>query len=427
MTMRWAVPLLLLFLGGCASTRVVRLDTGEGRPLVYVPPTWDEQVEVGRDAFEDALTRLVLEVPLSLRPAQAGRLVRASAVGPTLDRAWSLALRKDYGRWCQSHEAPVDCLSLLEEGLGFSEMDRLAVALGLALDPMRESLTQAVEETLSPRLFYAVVVTGLASWVALLAVPEPVVTKVAAVLTAVMVVYLGVGPFLELVKASVALKQSTDRATTFTELEAAGARFGRILGKQGAHVFILALTALLGRGSAGGAAWLSSRMPLLPGFHRAAALGASQVGLNLGAVGQVDAVAVVEGNLVITLAPTAVAMAARGTGDGERAEDHHIATLRNEKSTARGGPWTPRFKELFKRAGMELKDPENVVPLKGHKGPHPEEYHREVYRRLELAMRGCRNVAQCKAALEQELRALSGEISTQGSFLNTLLTRGAQP
>jgi hypothetical protein len=430
MSVRWAVVLLLLLATGCASTRGVRLETGEGRPREYVPPTWDERVEVGRAAFEEALARLVLEVPLSLRPSQAGGWVRASSVGPTLDTAWNLALRKDYGRWCQAHESPGDCLSLLEDGLGFGEMDRLTVALGLALEPMRESIVHAVEDTLSPQFFYAVVVTGLASWVALLAVPEPVVTKAAAVLTAVMMVYLGVGPFLEVVKASLVLKQSTDRATTFTELEEAGTRFGKTLGKEGARVFILALSLMLGRGGAGGGAWLASRLPLLPSFSQATALGASQAGLKLGAVGGVRAVAVVEGQLVITLAPTAVAMAALepvggallGDPDGQL---HHICTDKNLVSDASGGPWTPLFEKIFNKAGMSLRnDPANKVRIRGHEGPHPEEYHREVYRRVREATSTCRDVSQCQEALRAELQQLARELLTPGSRLRTLATRG---
>ena len=423
MVTRSLVWALVLCLVGCSSTRVVRLDTGAGAPLEYAPASWDAAVEVDSDDFEEALTRLALEVPLSLRPSQAGLLVRAAAWGAVADGAWQQGMRRDYGRWCQAREHGGDCLSLLEDGLGLGEMDRLTLAMGFAVDPMREAVLEAVEETLNPQLFYAVVVTGLATWVALLAAPEPLVTKAAAVLSAVMVVYLGVGPFLELVRAAFHLKAATDRATTFAEVEAAGERFGRVMGREGTQVAILALAALLGQGASGMSAGLSSRLRLLPSFPQAAALGEAQVGFRLAAAGEVTSVAVTaDGTLVLSLPATAVAMSANGGGDGKH--KHHIATIRNEVSTARGGPWTPRFRELFRRAGMELDEVENIVPIQNHKGPHPEVYHRYIHDEVTKALRGCRRVEQCQVALKARLRRLAREIDTPGTELNQLVTQG---
>jgi len=77
----------------------------------------------------------------------------------------------------------------------------------------------------------------------------------------------------------------------------------------------------------------------------------------------------------IALGPNAVAMAEQGMGRGGlrgRSQGHHLATDKNEVSAAREGPWTPVFRRIFKKAGMELKDPENIVDVAGHKGPHPQ-------------------------------------------------------
>ncbi|MCP3103032.1 AHH domain-containing protein [Myxococcus sp. K15C18031901] len=92
-------------------------------------------------------------------------------------------------------------------------------------------------------------------------------------------------------------------------------------------------------------------------------------------------------------------------------------------STARGGPWTPRFRNLFKKAGMELKDPEDIVPVKGHAGPHPERYHRIIYQELEAATRGCRTVENCRRALRAMLAKLGREVSTPGTELNLLVAQ----
>jgi hypothetical protein len=421
----WWVVLVLV---GCAGPRVVRLDTGEGRPLEYAPPGGEASVEVDEDDFEEALSRLVLEVPLTLRPSQAGWLVRAASYGARVDGTWQYALRGDYGRWCRAREGPGDCLSLLEDGLGFDALDRLTLALGLAYAPMRESIADAVEDTLSPQLFYAMAVTGMATWVALLGAPEPVVTKAAAVMTAVMVVYLGVGPFLRMAQASYVLKQATDRATTMEELEVAGTRFGRVMGQQGARVFILALAMVLGRGTAGPG--MAPRVAMLPHYVEASALGASQAGLKLGAVGEVSAVAISEaGTLTVTLAPTAVAMVATGVGgDGIQGDPdgtvHHICTDKNTVSATEGGPWTPLFERLFKKAGMSLKnDPANQVRIRGHQGPHSQAYHEEVFRRVNFVMRKCTTEASCREALTRELRRMAHELTTPGSKLRQLLMK----
>jgi hypothetical protein len=286
----------------------VRLDTGQGKPLEYRPSTWDEQVGVDEDDFEKALVRLLLEVPLSVRPSQAGGLLLTASAGEALDKGTRYALRRGYGRWCEVRETPGDCLSLLEDGLGFDPMDRLKAAVAFAIDPVWEGVAEELGDTLKPELLFTLVVTGLATYVALLAFPEPVVSKgVAVLLTAWMVAYLGTGPFLHMVSACFTLKRATDRATTFTELEEAGARFGQELGRNGTRITVMLVTAALG-------GRLATRGPTLPGFPQALRLSGAQAGLKLLASGGVRSFAVVEGGLTVGLVPGAVAMAAGGTG-----------------------------------------------------------------------------------------------------------------
>jgi hypothetical protein len=242
-----------------------------------------------------------------------------------------------------------------------------------------------------------------------------------------MVVYLGVGPFLELVQASFLLKEATDRARTFAELEVAGEQFGRVLGREGTQVAILALAALLGQGMTGTSAGLASRLGMMPGFAEAAALGEVQVGLRLAAVGEVTSVAVVDGTLVVALPATAVAMAASGAGGIQGDPDgkvHHICTDKNDISDSSGGPWTPLFEKFFKKAGMSLNDPANQVRIRGHEGPHPEAYHTAVYERVREAVTGCRGASSCREALLEALKELSQELLTTGSKLRHLVTKG---
>jgi hypothetical protein len=86
-------------MAGCASAHVVHRDMGTGRAVEYTPPTVDRSVEVDGGDFEAALSKLVLDLPLYLYPSEAGRWVRASTQGETIDKAMQAALRKRYGRW----------------------------------------------------------------------------------------------------------------------------------------------------------------------------------------------------------------------------------------------------------------------------------------------------------------------------------------
>lgn len=423
----WALAWVALLVG-CASTRGVRLETGPGRVLEHVPATSGRSVHVSEEDFQESLARLVLEVPLSIRATDAGWLVRTSAAGRYADQTLRATLHRDYGRWCQAHEGPGDCLSLLEDGLGFSATDKLKLAVGLSLDPMHESIAEAVERTLNPTFFKSVVVSAMVGWVVLAANPEPVFTKAAATVSMLMLAYVGLDSFLAIVEACRELKLAVEVATTFEELEEAGARFGKVVGTEGARVFVLAVALAVGKGVVGGGSWLAARLPLLPGFGEAVSLSASQLGVRLAAVEQVGAVAVAESGVAITLAPGAVAMvAASAAGGGIQGDPdgtvHHICTDKNTVSDAEGGPWTPLFEKIFQKAGMSLKnDPANLIRIRGHAGPHPEEYHREILRRVRRATGPCRSEASCREALTRELRSIARDLMTRGSELRRLLT-----
>jgi hypothetical protein len=127
-------------------------------------------------------------------------------------------------------------------------------------------------------------------------------------------------------------------------------------------------------------------------------------------------------------AVTAAVTASRRTGACAEAkkEDnqaHHLCTNKNDTSERSGGPWTPRFEDFFARAGMSLDDPANIVYLRDHKGPHPEEYHEEIFRLLDEALGTCRTQAECRARLVKALDKIAGEVCTPGSKLNKLATR----
>jgi len=352
-----ALLLLLALSSACATPPRLLLDTGRGAPREYRPAAASKPVEVSEEAFEQALARLMLDSALTLRPPQQDWLVRASFFGSPQTPHWQDLVSRSFGGLCTPGQPRHSCISVLDDLLGLSEWDKLGIALGLSFDPLRESIARAVEDTLAPQLFYSVISVGLVSWVVLAANPEPVFTKAAAVLSAVMLIYLGADVFLDVLKASLELKIATDRATTFEELEQASQRFANRVGPQVAQVFVLAASMVLTQGMVGGAALLASRVPLLPGFPEAAAAGAAGVGVKLSQVGQVSAVAVAaNGTITLTLAPTAVAMTALGPGEGQpgpelTGQEHHVISKRiarklEEHATLRGryAERDPRFK-----------------------------------------------------------------------------------
>jgi len=376
MATRLGVTLLLLaLLNACTTPRAVRLDTGQGAPLEYRPSFSKKSVKVDAEAFEEALAQMVLEVPLKLHVPPQGWLVRTSHSGKAADTRWHRLMRKSFGGLCGQGQRGDHCISLLDDGMGLGEWDKLGVALGLALEPLKESITQAVEKTLAPQLFYTVIATGLITWAILAANPEPVFTKAAAIISAVLLIYLGVETFLEVVDASRELKAATNRATTWVELERAGHRFANRVGPEVARVFVLAVTVVVSHGMAGGAAWLASRLSMLPSFTEAAAEGALRIGLHLASVGQVSAVAVEGSTVVVSLPATAVAMTAqgsRGTAAGVNPAGFRswgsFSGLKSALGSAGPGKqWhhiveqTPGNVERF--GAQALHNTENVIPL----------------------------------------------------------------
>ncbi|MCX7723443.1 MAG: AHH domain-containing protein [Verrucomicrobiae bacterium] len=85
---------------------------------------------------------------------------------------------------------------------------------------------------------------------------------------------------------------------------------------------------------------------------------------------------------------------------------HHIATDKNWK---RGAKWSRSFDDMFREAGMSLDDIANKLVLPGHKGPHPEDYHQEVYAALKKAAEG----AMSSASLEGLAADVAKELSQQ--------------
>ncbi|MHA7630411.1 AHH domain-containing protein [Corallococcus sp. M7] len=438
--------LLLVWLTGCASGRVVRLETGEEPPVVFTPRSGEARpVEVERREVKAAMARLARGVRIPANPQQAARrLMGVDARGGTylfdprtrrmtpLDGAAlvsemppaEMELTRAYLRWCERTGRQGDCLRLLAESPTVTGDGRYALAMAMAQGVVLEEMLDAFKGMADPHAVLSAALWTMTLYLVLWSVPEPVSKGLAAVMTATAIVYLGVDTFWTLIVGFKQLVEEADRATTFDELRDAGERYGKVMGRNAARAFALLATVAIGNTASG----FASRVPMLPGSAQAAAVAGDRAGIRLAAVGEVGAVAVTGDAVTVALAPNAVAMTARALEGTAAApvdaggHDHHIATNKWWKATNNEGPWSPRFQEIFDRAGMSLDDPANIVRVKGHKGPHPLAYHQRIFRRLDAVTRDCRTMEQCREVLTAELDKLAQDIAAPGTILNRLVT-----
>jgi hypothetical protein len=404
-----AVVALMLLAVGCATTRVVNLNTGQGPPTVY-HPVETRPVEISEAEFRRAVAQFVLDVKWDVMrelPVQSERLSLLASAGGVVD---GVRGRTRTGTLIPETAAP------------------FMRALFFSLDTVWEGVEEAVKDFANPAALRAMVVSTIGTALVMLVAPEPITKLVAVALTASLIAYLGTGPVWNLGRGFLRLMNESSNAQTPAELERIGHRFGKVLGDNGARVLVIVAMSVLGGKSA-----MSARGAKLPGATQAALRARSEGGFLLSAAwsGGVNSISLSSaGALNVALAPTAVAAVAMGPGitiQGDPEGDiHHICTDKNEVSESSGGPWTPLFDRHFRRANMNLNDPANLVRIKGHKGPHSREYHQAVLDRIEGEMYGCRNVAQCRAILVDELAKIAKDLTTAGTRLRKLITKNPE-
>ncbi|MDY7232394.1 AHH domain-containing protein [Hyalangium rubrum] len=445
--MLWkAEALFLALLVGCASIPRVPFveNIGQGKAIVHVPRSADLQpVELEEEEFQQAVRRLAREVRLTGTPRQTAetafqmdpqsgnylylerdkKLVPAGPGEPwdgTLTKE-DLALAERYRLWCQSaYNFYGDCLGgALVAGRSLDMQGRYVWALAMSKSPVLDKMKKALGEMVEFRALLSAALWTLGSML-LIMLLNPVAPALVAVLGVGMLLYVGYDTLRNLVTGWAELTAAAKVATSFEEIREAGERFGKIIGREAARAFAMLLVAAIGST----AQLFAAKVPTLPGSAQVAMQAEGQAGLSLTALGAVEEIAVTAEGVSVTVAATAMTMGANGSSSaGPCIETHHIATICNEKSTARGGAWTPRFREIFAKAGMTLDDPANKMPLPGHYGPHPEQYHRIVLQELRDATASCRSVVVCRERLTRALKRLADQIATPGTELNQLVTR----
>jgi len=358
MLLRWLFLLVWVVLPGCsATTRVVRLDTGRGSPVVHIPRSDGvaEPVELDEDEVKEAVAQLARTLRLSPRPQEAAlRLfevdsrsgsylvdVRSRRITPLTPGEHLAAespqseveLTRAYLRWCERTERRGDCLGLLKEGPTVTGDARFALALSLAQGAVMDELWEVVKDMAHPEAIMQAALWTVATYALLWTVPEPATKGVAAVLTAALIVYVGVDTFWGLIQGFQNLMAEADEAVTFDELRDAGERFGKVMGRNSARAFVMLATAAIG--STG--ATLGAKLPGLPGAAQVAVRAEAQAGVTYAGVAQVETVAVAADGFTFALTPGAVAMSSSGTrGSGSASTGYHEWQTHRGMTKARG-------------------------------------------------------------------------------------------
>jgi hypothetical protein len=283
------------------------------------------------------------------------------------------------------------------------------------IDEMKKALGEMVEV----RALISTVLWTLGSMLLIMAL-NPVAPALVAVVGVGLILYVGVDTLLNLVSGWLKLMEEVKVATTFEQIREAGERFGKLIGREAARAFAMLLMAAIGST----AKLFAAKVPTLPGSAQVSVQAEGTARISVPALGVVEEIALSAEGVSVTVAATAMTMGASGSGGTAPCiETHHIATVCNDKSTARGGPWTPRFRAIFARAGMSMEDPANKMPLPGHYGPHPEHYHQIALDELAGATATCRSVVVCRESLTRALKRLADQIATPGTELNQLVTQ----
>jgi hypothetical protein len=177
------------------------------------------------------------------------------------------ALRENYLRWCE-HQGGGDCRGLLDDGAYLRTDDRRTLALSIALGHVLDETQAALgRELLDGRALVSMVVWTVALYCTIWLVPEPTTKAVAAGMTLLLMGYLGLQTVYELMDGWARMADAAHHATTFEELRAAGAEFGKVLGEDAARAMILAVATLSGHTLG----QVVARVKSLPGFHLAGA------------------------------------------------------------------------------------------------------------------------------------------------------------
>jgi hypothetical protein len=186
---------LLVTLAGCGTAaRSVRLDTGQGEPIVHTPHSGEASVEVRKGELEEALAELARDVRPASNPLRyarqlmfdspwqeevylkwTGRRLVLDSEAVEAPRAVQECheLTRDYEHWCERKGRPRDCLSLLKDGPVLEADGQYALAMELALGSVWSETMDAFKGMADPEAVRATITSAMAMYLMLWLLPEP--------------------------------------------------------------------------------------------------------------------------------------------------------------------------------------------------------------------------------------------------------------
>lgn len=187
----WMAVLLLLLVGCGTATRAVRLDTGQGTPLVHLPRGGQEPVTLREGELREAMAELVRDVRPAARPLRFARALMFESWQEEVYLEWTGrrlvsdspeaprwiseqdGLTCGYGRWCERERHPGDCLSLLKDTPSLDADGRYTLAMAIAVDAVWDETKAALTEMADPEAVRANIVSAMAMYMMLWLLPEP--------------------------------------------------------------------------------------------------------------------------------------------------------------------------------------------------------------------------------------------------------------
>ncbi len=316
----WALLATLLLTIACATDstpprKADPSDTGaritllaeDALPLV-IRPLARAPVEVTKAQYHAAMAQLaaLLRDTLPLRPPSQVAIISWGSPGQPDDRA---EMVREYYQWCEQRGTPGDCLGLLQDGPFLTDEDKRPLAFALATRGVWGGTAAVIDEMVDPVQLQIALVSTITMTMALLAIPEPVSKVIVIVLTASLVGYVGWDTLVGLIEGWRRLERDCKQARTFSELRAAGERYGLVMGEKVTRLLILAATAAL---ASGGSKSISGG---LPGLSQASRMATAE-GLSFEVLGAVRSVKVTGRILTVSMESNALLMANHGMSNG---------------------------------------------------------------------------------------------------------------